>query len=188
MPDDKQPDQQEQPADPQDAGSISDSAIRRLNRLGDFAHVAVALLLLAVTALVLVYACLSYAHQMPQLTHAFQPPPPTEGDHHPADPFIESSIEFFSSILFAVILLEVLHTTLTFLKDRSSGPLIRAFLVVAILSIVRKLLLVGAESSMTGEKGIPFLYSAAGTLVSILSILLLVMGLTYINRTGDKSK
>ncbi len=188
MPDTQQSEQQEQP-DPQEAGSIPDSAIRRLNRLGDFAHVAVALLLLALTALVLVYACLSYAHQMPLLTHALQPPPPPSGgDSHPPDPFIQSSIEFFSSILFAVILLEVLHTTLTFLQDRSSRPLVRAFLVVAILSIVRKLLLVGAESSMTGEKGLPFLLSAAGTFVSIVSILLLVMGLTYINRTGEKSK
>lgn len=185
----EQPNPQEQPEDPSEAGSISDSAIRRLNRTGDLAHVAVSLLLLALTVLVLAYACLSYAHQMPLLAHAFQPPPPpTEGDHHPADPFIQSSIEFFSNILFAVILLEVLHTTLTFLKDRSSRPLVRAFLVVAILSIVRKLLLVGAESSMTGEKGIPFLYSAAGTFVSIISILLLVMGLTYINRTPEKSE
>ncbi len=181
-------DQQEQP-EPLEAGSIPDSAIRGLNRVGDLAHVAVALLLLALTALVLVYACLSYAHQMPLLAHAFQPPPPSSGgDAHPADLFIQASIEFFSNILFAVILLEVLNTTLTFLKDRSTRPLVRAFLVVAILSIVRKLLLVGAESSLTGEKGLPFLLSAAGTLISIVSILLLVMGLTYINRTPDKSK
>ena len=188
MADSPQPDPQ-QPSNPAEAGSISGSAIRRLNRCGDLAHVTVALLLLALTALVLVYACFSYAHQMPLLAHAFQPPPPPSGgDTHPADPFIQASIEFFSSILFAVILLEVLHTTLTFLQDRSSRPLVRAFLVVAILSIVRKLLLVGAESSMTGEKGLPFIYSAAGTFLSILSILLLVMGLVYINRTPDKSK
>ena len=189
MPDTQPPEQQEQSENPQEAGSISDSAIRRLNHAGDIAHVAVALLLLAFTALVLVYACLSYAHQMPLFAHAFQPPaPPTEGDHHPADPFIAASVEFFSNILFAVILLEVLHTTLTFLKDRSSRPLVRAFLVVAIISIVRKLLLVGAESSMTGEKGLPFIYSAAGSFLSILSILLLVIGLIYINRTPNNPK
>lgn len=57
--------------------------------------------------------------------------------------FIFNGIEFLSNILFAVILLEVLHTTVIFLHDRSSRAIVRAFLVVAILSVVWKMLLVG---------------------------------------------
>ena len=174
--------------EPEEAGSIPEGTLKWLNLLGDLAHVAVALLLVALTVIVLAYACLSYAHQLPLVANAIHPPPMTAGPEHPADPFILSSIEFLSNILFAVILLEVLHTTLTFLRDRSSRPVVRAFLVVAILSIVRKLLLVGAESSLTGEKGLPFIYSSVGTLLSILGILLLVVGLIYISRTGEKPK
>lgn len=188
MPDTPQDNADNDPPAPQEAGSISDPAIRRLNHLGDLAHVAVAVLLLAVTLLVLGYACVSYARQMPLLSHALRPAslPPPGADSHPADPFIDASIEFFSSILFAVILLEVFHTTLTFLKDRSFRPLVRAFLVVAVLSIVRKLLLVEAASAMTGEKGPPFLDNALGLLVSIVSIVLLVVCLVIITRTPDK--
>ncbi len=76
----------------------------------------------------------------------------------------------------------MLHTTLTFLHDRSSRAIVRAFLVVAILSIVRKLLLVGAESSLTGEKGLPFIYGSLGSLISILGIALLVGGLILMSR------
>jgi len=187
MPNSQQSDQNE-PQSPAEAGSIPPAPLRALTLLGDLAHVAVAVLLLALTSVVLAYACFSYAHQLPLLVVALHPPPPSAGAEHAADPFIQSSIEFLSNILFAVILLEVLHTTLIFLHDRSSRPVVQAFLVVAILSIVRKLLLVGAESSLTGETGLPFIYSSAGTLISIVSILLLVLGLTYINRTSDKPK
>jgi len=175
--------------DPAEAGSIPTGTLRWLNLLGDLAHVAVALLLLLLTVLVLGYACFSFLVQMPQVIQALHTQPSATGSEtHPADPFILSSIEFLSNILFAVILLEVLHTTVIFLHDRSSRPVVRAFLVVAILSIVRKLLLVGAESSLTGEKGLPFIYSAVGTLIGIIGILLLVMGLVYIGRASDKSK
>ena len=74
---------------------------------------------------------------------------------------------------------------MTFLHDRSSRAIVRAFLVVAILSIVRKLLLVGAESSLTGEKGTPFIYSSVGSLVSILGIALLVGCLIYVSRLSE---
>ncbi len=175
----------EQP-DPAEAGSIPTNILRWLNLLGDLAHVAVALLLLLLTVLVLVYACFSYAVQMPHLAAVLNHGPimPSAGNH-PADPFIFSSIEFLSNILFAVILLEVLHTTVIFLHDRGSKAILRAFLVVAILSIVRKMLLVGAESSLTGETGLPFVYSAAGILISIVSILILVGALVLINRVKD---
>lgn len=175
-----------EPPDPIEAGSISTGTLRWLNLLGDLAHVAVALLLILLTALVLVYACFSYAAQMPHLLAAMHPVPPlAKAENHPADPFILGSVEFLSNILFAVILLEVLHTTVTFLHDRSSRPVVRAFLVVAILSIVRKILLVGAESSLTGEMGLPFIYSSLGTLVSILSIVMLVGALVYMNRSSQ---
>jgi len=180
-------DYDDQSATPVEAGSIPVGTLRGLNLLGDLAHVAVAVLLILVTVLVLVYACFSYAAQLPHALAALRPPsaPPAAGGH-PIDLFILSSIEFLSNILFAVILLEVLHTTVIFLHDRSSRAIVRAFLVVAILSIVRKMLLVGAESSLTGEMGLPFVYSAAGTLVSIVGILMLVGGLVLINRTGRK--
>ena len=173
--------------DPVEAGSISIGTLRWLNLLGDLAHVAVAVLLLLLTALVLIYACFSYAAHMPHLLAVMYPAAPrAEAGNHPADPFILGSVEFLSNILFAVILLEVLHTTVIFLHDRGSRPVVRAFLVVAILSIVRKILLVGAESSLTGEKGLPFVYSSVGTLISILGIIMLVGGLVYMSRTGGR--
>ena len=175
-----------QPA-PAEAGSIPTETLRWLNLLGDLAHVAVAVLLILLTVLVLGYACFSYSSQIPHLVAAMQQShSAVASENHPADPFILSSVEFLSNILFAVILLEVLHTTLIFLHDRSSRSVVRAFLVVAILSIVRKLLLVGAESSLTGEMGMSFIYSAAGTLISILGIMLLVGCLVYMNRTEEK--
>ena len=172
--------------DPVVTGSIPINTLRWLNLLGDLTHVAVAILLILLTVLVLVYACFSYAVQMPHLATVLNhgATVPTVGNH-PADPFIFSSIEFLSNILFAVILLEVLHTTVIFLHDRSSQAILHAFLVVAILSIVRKLLLVGAESSLTGETGLPFVYSALGILIGIFSILMLVGALVLINRVKE---
>ena len=89
--------------------------------------------------------------------------------------------------LFAVILLEVLHTTVIFLHGRSRRAIVRAFLVVAILSIVRKMLPAGAELSLTGEMGPPFVPVAAGILLLIGGILLLVGGLVLVTRTGKNS-
>lgn len=178
-------DYDDQSATPIEAGSIPTGTLRGLNLAGDLAHVAVAVLLLLMTVLVLVYACFSYASQLPHAFAALRPQPAAPAaTGHPVDLLILSSIEFLSNILFAVILLEVLHTTVVFLHDRSSRSVVRAFLVVAILSIVRKMLLVGAESSLTGEMGLPFVYSAAGTLFSIIGILMLVGGLLLVNRAG----
>ena len=184
---DKSVDKTNEPA-PAEAGSISVGTLRWLNLLGDLAHVVVALLLILMTVLVLAYACLSYAPHLALLAGAMHPrhiAPIGEGNHVP-DPFIASSVEFLSNVLFAVILLEVLHTTLIFLHDRSGRAIVRAFLVVAILSIVRKLLLVGAESSLTGEMGLPFIYSSAGTLVSILGIALLSAALITVSRMSKE--
>ena len=180
-------DYEEDQTTPVEAGSIPVGTLRGLNLVGDLAHVAVAVLLILMTVLVLAYACFSYAAQLPHALAALRPQPTTAAAGHPIDLFILSSIEFLSNILFAVILLEVLHTTVIFLHDRSSRAIVRAFLVVAILSIVRKMLLVGAESSLTGEMGLPFVYSAAGTLISIVGILLLVGGLVLVSRTGKNS-
>ena len=175
--------------DPVEAGSIPTNTLRWLNLLGDLAHVAVALLLILLTVLVLVYACFAYAVQMPHLAAVLNHGPTVPiGGNHPADPFIFSSIEFLSNILFAVILLEVLHTTVIFLYDRGSRAIVRAFLVVAILSIVRKLLLVGAESSLTGETGLPFVYSAVGILIGIIGILMLVCALVLINHVKESPR
>ena len=173
---------------PVEAGSIPTGTLRGLNLAGDLAYVAVAVLLLLMTVLVMVYACFSYAAQLPHALASLRPQPvvPTATGHS-IDLFTSSSIEFLSNILFAVILLEVLHTTVIFLHDRSSRAIVRAFLVVAILSIVRKMLLVGAESSLTGEMGLPFVYSAVGTLISIVGILMLVGGLVLISRTGKNT-
>jgi len=174
---------------PAEAGSIPTDTLRWLNLLGDLAHVIIAVLLLLLTVLVLLYACISYALQMMHIAVLLRHGPivPPTGSH-PVDPFISGSIEFLSNILFGVILLEVLHTTVIFLYDRSSRAIVRAFLVVAILSIVRKMLLVGAESSLTGETGLPFLYNAAGLLISIVGILMLVGGLVLLNRVEKSSQ
>ena len=62
------------------------------------------------------------------------------------------------------------------------------FLVVGVISSVRKILLVGAESSLGGEKGLDFIREAIGVVISIAGILLLIGGLVALRRFYGESQ
>ena len=105
----------------------------------------------------------------------------------PADPFVKNSLELLSNILFVVILLELLRTIITYLQTHDIQAIMQEFLVVGIISSVRKILLVGAEASLIGSKGVEFIQEASGVVIDIIGILLLILGLVMLKRAfGSK--
>ena len=113
----------------------------------------------------------------------------TEETHaqSPADPFVKNSLELLSNILFVVILLELLRTIITYLQTHDIQAIMQEFLVVGIISSVRKILLVGAEASLIGSKGMEFIQEASGVVIDIIGILLLILGLVMLKRAfGSK--
>ncbi len=104
-----------------------------------------------------------------------------------ADPFVKNSLELLSNILFVVILLELLRTIITYLETHDIQAIMQEFLVVGIISSVRKILLVGAEASLVGSKGMEFIQEATGVVIDIAGILLLILGLLMLKRAfGSK--
>ena len=102
---------------------------------------------------------------------------PSTEEAAPEDPFVKNSLELLSLILFVVILLELLRTIITYLQTHDIQAIMQEFLVVGIISSVRKILLVGAESSLVGSKGMDFVLEATGVVIDIIGILLLIGGL-----------
>lgn len=98
------------------------------------------------------------------------------------DKFVRNSLELLSNILFVVILLELLRTIITYLQTHDIQAIMQEFLVVGIISSVRKILLVGAESSLTGSKGWDFIQESTGVLIDIMGILILIFGLVLLKR------
>ncbi len=159
--------------------------LNTLELLDNIAHVFVAAFFILMAASVLVYSLAIFARQLPLINAAFH----SNGQEHglgppgAADPFFHHSLELLSSILFVVIVLELLKTIITYLQTRDIYAIMKEFLVVGIISSVRKILLVGAESSLSGEKGMEFIKEASGTVISIIGIVLLIYGLVLLQRT-----
>lgn len=179
--------------------------IQLLERLDNFFHMIVAVLFILMAAAVLVHTCVVLARQVPLLI----PRPAAElqageaagatgetGAAHvephagaaSVDPFLHNSLDILSSILFIVIILELLRTILTYLQTHNIQAIMQEFIVVGIISSVRKILLVGAESSLAGSKGIDFIQEATGTILSIGGILALIFGLLLLQRAFDSKK
>ena len=59
--------------------------------------------------------------------------------------FLHRSLELLSTLLFVVIVLELLKTIITYIKTHNIQAIMKEFLVVGIISSIRKILLVGAE-------------------------------------------
>ncbi len=114
------------------------------------------------------------------------------GEHavETADPFVKNSLELLSNILFVVILLELLRTIITYLQTHDIQAIMQEFLVVGIISSVRKILLVGAEASLSSNKSVmEFIQESTGVVIDILGILLLILGLVLLKRAfGNKVK
>ena len=114
------------------------------------------------------------------------------GEHatETADPFVKNSLELLSNILFVVILLELLRTIITYLQTHDIQAIMQEFLVVGIISSVRKILLVGAEASLSSNKTVmEFIQESTGVVIDIIGILLLILGLVLLKRAfGNKVK
>jgi uncharacterized membrane protein (DUF373 family) len=167
----------------------------------------VAALLILMAATVLIHTCFIFGHQIAEISHlkpnssaaeqtvAGHPDTPSTGGHSesPApraniDKFDGYSLEILSSILFAVIILELLRTIITYLQTHDILAIMQEFLVVGIISSVRKILLVGAEASLSGSSGMEFIQEAVGVLLNIGGIVLLILGLVMLRRVyGKKS-
>ena len=185
----------------------SDSqVVRWLERLDNLFHVIVAVLFILMAATVLIHTCVVFARQAPIIiprqsaantqkaeANAATSVPAIRSDgqethQDEVDPFLHNSLGILSSILFVVIILELLRTILTYLQTHNVQAIMQEFIVVGIISSVRKILLVGAESSLAGSKGNEFIQEATGTLVSILGILALILGLVMLQRAYSKKE
>jgi uncharacterized membrane protein len=86
-------------------------------------------------------------------------------------------------LLLGVIVLELLSTILTYIQARNLEATIKDFLVVALISSIRKILMVGAASSQNLDaKPNDFVMEATGTIISIVGILLLIGGLMLLDK------
>jgi uncharacterized membrane protein (DUF373 family) len=133
------------------------------------AHILVALLLLCLALCILGYGTYGFVQD---LLHGTQP-----------DDFPERALTYLSSLLFGVVVLELLSTILTYVQARNLEATIKDFLIVALISSIRKILLVGAQSSIKPEGGPGgFVTEAMGTVVSIIGILLLIGGLLLLDK------
>src|SRR5262245_49191301 len=118
-----------EPQEPTHKASLAEAL-----EVGDgWAHILVAILLLLLAIGVLVNS--TYGFVMDIM-------------HGNADPFAQHALDFLSDILFGVIILELLSTILTYIRARNLEATIKDFLVVGLISSVRKILLVGAQSSI----------------------------------------
>ena len=151
-------------------------SIVHLLELGDsFAHVLVSILLLLLALGILVVSTVGFVGQMPHLESS--------------SAFAEKALVYLSDLLFGVIVLELLSTILTYIHARNLEATIKDFLIVALISSIRKILLVGAQSSLEKITGDQFQKEAIGTVVSIVGILLLIGGLAMLDwRNRENAK
>lgn len=102
--------------------------------------------------------------------------------------FAQSGLNYLSDLLFGVIVLELLSTILTYLKARKLESTVKDFLVVGLISSVRKILLTGAQSSLTKPSTSEFVQESIGTVITIGGICLLIGALLLLDRLRPKSE
>ena len=96
--------------------------------------------------------------------------------------FAQGGLNYLSDLLFGVIVLELLSTILTYIQARRLESTIKDFLVVGLISCVRKILLTGAQSSITKPTPTEFVQESIGTLITIVGICLLIGALFLLDR------
>ena len=96
--------------------------------------------------------------------------------------FAQTALDYLSSVLLGVIILELLSTILTYMRARRLEATVKDFLIVGLISSIRKILLVGAQSSIEKVTASEFVREAWGTVISILGIVLLIGGLLLLDR------
>ncbi len=193
--------------------------IQMLERLDNWAHVVVAAFFILMATTVIMHMGFIFLRQLPLIVpatptaqaqlsrtqaaaqakapeakateaEAASGPGAEEAAASPPDPFVKNSLELLSQILFVVILLELLRTIITYLETHDIQAIMQEFLVVGIISSVRKILLVGAEASLRqGASQSEFIQEASGVVIDILGILLLIAGLVMLKRAfGTKTQ
>ena len=182
---------------------VSAAVLNLLESLDNIAHVLVAVFFIILAGSVLVYTSLMLVRDMPLIvqtprvaaaehpvgpehgpasTATTQSEPETSPNEHSSPPsaFLHGSLELLSTLLFAVIVLELLKTIITYLKTHNIQAIMKEFLVVGIISSIRKILLVGAESSLASDATAAYVKEATGTVITIAGILLLIAGLVFL--------
>lgn len=162
--------------------------IQWLERMDNWAHIVVAAFFILMATTVVIHMGFIFLRQLPLIRpvasslHA--------ASHETIDPFVTNSLELLSNILFVVILLELLRTIITYLETHDIQAIMQEFLVVGIISSVRKILLVGAEASLhQGATQTEFIQEATGVVIDIIGILLLIGGLIALKRAfGSKAQ
>ena len=190
---------------------VSPFVLNLLEALDNIAHVVVAIFFIILAGSVLVYASLLLVRGLPLAVepphaavsqHAVSETPATGGEHatthEPAavaapvaekesSLFLHHSLELLSTLLFVVIVLELLKTIITYLKTHNIQAIMKEFLVVGIISSIRKILLVGAESSLgSTDPTAAYIKEAGGTVITIVGILLLIAGLVFLQRSENE--
>jgi uncharacterized membrane protein (DUF373 family) len=174
--------------------AISHNTLLQLERLDNWAHVLVAIFFLILSASVLVTSAGMFLHFVREAMHG------EIGES--GQNFIHDSLEVLSSLLFAVIILELLRTIITYLQTRDTQAIMKEFLIVGIISSIRKILMVGAESSiiakpepdiqkMEHSKELAarlFVQESIGVVITVAAILLMIGGLILLNRHYTQSE
>lgn len=178
--------------DPPDepGADVSHKTLFLLERLDSYAHVVVAIFFLLLSSVVLIAAAVMFFHAVSAAMGHSSDDSITE--------LIHESLEVLSTLLFAVIILELLRTIITYLQTRNTQAIMKEFLIVGIISSIRKILMVGAESSIIAKPGGPdgstqaehgkelaarlFVQESTGVVISVVAILLMIGGLIMLNR------
>lgn len=177
-----------------EAPPVSARSLNLLERLDSLAHVAVAVFFLVLSTSVLIAAAAMFFRG---IRAAF-----ADGSEQSSSNFVHDSLEVLSTLLFAVIILELLRTIITYLKTQNTQAIMKEFLIVGIISSIRKILMVGAESSII-SKGLEkpgsegdlqaktieaslFVHESLGVVISVVAILLMICGLIMLKRYYSK--
>ena len=156
------------------------NALTVLERLDDLAHGVVAVLLLLIAISALIYTGLVFVRQLPLLWAFPQGMPHATSEE--LNPFFASCLELLSNLLFVAIILELLRTVLTDMKKHDLRATLQEFLLVGVISLIREILMVGAETSVNGRNGGEFVHEAVGMLIIVGAASLLVLCLVLLHR------
>lgn len=162
-----------------------------LENIDTFNHIIVAAFLLIVALGVLVYTAYSFGSNIlmvinsPLESAGHVNPPPESAGH--IKTFIEASLGFLSDVLFVVIILEVLRTILNYLQSRTIS--LEPFLIIGIISGIRKILLVSATTSLVSNIQVnEFNHSVVEESISVVSIVLLAISMVLLRRYSQQKQ
>lgn len=71
---------------------------------------------------------------------------------HVNEGFPQAIITLVNDLLLVMIIMEVLRTVLSYIEER--GASLRPFLFIGAISAARRILAIGAETSISGDKGV----------------------------------